>query len=94
MTLGPETVLKRAPNVPWRTIDGKGILVDLESGYYFSLNTTGQYIWGQIDGARNVRELARRVVDHFEVDEETALRDCIDLAGRLRDQGLIVTVPS
>jgi hypothetical protein len=93
VTLDPESVLKRAPNVPWRTIDGKGILVDLESGYYFSLNTTGQYIWGQIDGARNIREIARRVVDRFDIDEETALRDCLELAGRLREQGLVVAVP-
>jgi hypothetical protein len=92
VTITAEAVLKRSPNVPWRTIDGKGILVDLDSGYYFSLNRTGQFIWGQIDGARTLQDIARRVVEHFEVDEETALRDCIELAGRLRDQGLVVSV--
>jgi hypothetical protein len=92
VTITAEAVLKRSPNVLWRTIDGKGILVDLDSGYYFSLNRTGQFIWGQIDGARTLQDIARRVVEHFEVDEETALRDCIELAGRLRDQGLVVSV--
>ncbi|MFH1278801.1 MAG: PqqD family protein [Candidatus Eisenbacteria bacterium] len=86
--------MKRSPNVPWRTIDGKGILVDLESGYYFSLNKTGQFIWGQIDGERSLAEIARRVVEQFDVDEGTALQDCIELAGRLQEQGLIVSVAS
>jgi hypothetical protein len=94
VTPRPETILKRAPNVPWRMIDGKGILVDLESGYYFSLNTTGQFIWGEIDGKRTIAEIARRVVDRFEIDEQTALRDCVELADRLADHGLVVTVPS
>ncbi|MFH1679442.1 MAG: PqqD family protein [Candidatus Eisenbacteria bacterium] len=94
MSLGPDSVLKRSPSVPWRTIDRKGILVDLESGYYFSLNSTGQYIWGQLDGARSIREIARRVVEQFEVDEETALADCLELATRLLDQGLVVLVPA
>lgn len=94
MTVDAGTVVKRSPNVPWRTIDGKGILVDLESGYYFSLNKTGQFIWGQIDGERNLGEIARRLVEQFEVDEETALRDCIELATRLHEQGLVVPVAS
>ncbi len=94
MTLGPESVLKRSPNVPWRSIDRKGILVDMESGHYFSLNSTGQYIWGQLDGARTLQEIAHRVAEHFDVDEPTALSDCLDLAKRLLDEKLAAIVPA
>ena len=92
MTVHDNTVLKHSPNVPWRTVDGKGILVDLESGYYFSLNKTGQFIWGQINGERTMSEIANRVVEQFEVENEMALKDCLELAQRLHDQGLIVAV--
>jgi hypothetical protein len=92
VALNADTIVKRSPNVPWRTIDGKGILVDLESGYYFSLNKTGQYVWGQIDGERSVRDIARRLAEQFDVDEATALDDCLELADRLHEQGLVVFV--
>ncbi len=92
LTVHDHTVLKHSPNVPWRTVDGKGILVDLESGFYFSLNKTGQFIWGQIDGERTMTEIASRLVEHFEVEDEMALKDCLELAQRLYDQGLIVSV--
>ncbi|MBN1827103.1 MAG: PqqD family protein [Candidatus Eisenbacteria bacterium] len=94
MKVGPDTVIKRSSNVPWRTIEGKGILVDLDSGFYFSLNRTGQVIWGEIDGGKPLSAIARKVVDRFEVDEETALRDCLELAERMLEQGLVVTVSS
>jgi len=92
--LTTESVVRRSKSVPWRTIEGKGILVDRDSGYYFSLNRTGQFIWSEIDGVRTIREIAGLVVKRFEVDEETALRDCLDLVADLVDQGLVVPVTS
>jgi hypothetical protein len=86
-----ETILMRSADVPSRAVDGKGILVDLESGYYFSLNRTGQFIWEQFDGSRTLHDIARLMVDQFDVDEETSLSDCIELADRLGADGLVVT---
>ena len=94
MKVGPHTVIKRSSNVPWRTIEGKGILVDLDSGYYFSLNRTGQAIWAEIDGGKPLSEIAGRIEDRFDVDGEIALRDCMELAEKLLEQGLVVTVSS
>jgi len=93
VALGPDSVLKRSPSVPWRSIDRKGILVDMESGHYFSLNSSGQYIWGQLDGARTLLEIAQRMVEEFDVDETTALADCLELAKRLLDEKLAAIVP-
>ncbi len=89
---GPESVVRRSRSVPWRTIEGKGILVDRDSGYYFSMNRTGQFIWSEIDGVRSIRDIASRVVERFEVDDVTALRDCLDLMDELMEQGLIVPI--
>ncbi len=85
-----ETILMRSDRVPSRTVDGKGILVDLESGYYFSLNRTGQFIWEHFDGSRTLHDIARLMVDRFDVDVETSLSDCIELADRLGADGLVV----
>jgi hypothetical protein len=90
--LTADSVVRRSKRVPWRTIEGKGILVDRDSGYYFSMNRTGQFIWSEIDGVRSIQEIAARVVERFEVDDVTALRDCLDLMGDLMEQGLVVPV--
>lgn len=87
-----DTIVKHSPNVPWRTIDGKGILVDLDSGFYFSLNKTGQFVWAQIDGERSISDISRKLVDQFEVEEATAIQDCLELAEQLMGQGLLVAV--
>ena len=92
MALDANTTLQHSPKVPWRAVDEKGILVDQESGYYFSLNKTGRFIWEKIDGKRSLRDIAAGMVERFEVDEETALKDCMELAERLLDQGLLTTI--
>ena len=94
MTISADSILERSPDVPSRTVDGKGILVDLESGYYFSLNRTGQYIWERFDGTKCLSDVALEVSRHFDVEQTTALEDCIDLATKLAEDGLIVPVAS
>lgn len=89
MGFSRESVLSRSPDVPSRAVDGKGILVDLESGYYFSLNRTGQFIWEQFDGEKSLHDIVLLMVKHFEVDEETCLKDCIELADRLAADSLV-----
>lgn len=84
-----DSVLMRSPDVPSRTVEGKGILVDLESGYYFSLNRTGQFIWERLDGSRSLHDLVRLLMDRYDVDEETCLADCLELADRLAADGLV-----
>ncbi len=81
--------MTQSPDAPSRSVDGKGILVDLKSGYYFSLNSTGRFIWEAIDGTRSVREIARRLAGSFDVEESIALTDCIELAERLAEDGLV-----
>ncbi len=90
MNCTPESVFVRSPDVPSRAIAGKGILVDLESGYYFSLNRTGQVIWELFDGDRTLGDIARELATRFDVSEEIVLADCIELAERLLTDRLVI----
>ncbi len=89
-----DSVLRRSSDVPSRAVEGKGILVDLESGYYFSLNRTGQFIWEHLDGVKELQEIVLLMVEQFDVDEETCLKDCIELADCLAADGLVVSAAS
>ena len=89
MSIDPDSIPHHSPDVPSRTVDGKGILVDLQSGDYFSLNATGRFVWEQIDGLRDVRSIASLLAAEFSIDADTALTDCAELIQSLSDAGLV-----
>ncbi|NNE08465.1 MAG: PqqD family protein [Gemmatimonadetes bacterium] len=65
------------------------MLVNLESGHYFSLNVTGQFIWSRLDGKQDLGEVAAAVAAAFEVTREEALDDTLALAIELLREGLV-----
>ena len=52
------TVLKRAQNVTFEVVAGEAILIDMNSGTYFSLDEVGTAFWEMLDGSRTLGELA------------------------------------
>ena len=62
--------------------DGVVLLLNLDSGRYYSLNESGGRIWSLCDGHRSGTEIAHRLADHYggsvadlEVDVATLMRD-------------------
>lgn len=59
----PDTVLQPAPSVVYRDLDESagGVLLHLDTGGYFALNTTGREVWALLDGVRPLRQVAKRL---------------------------------
>ena len=73
--------------------DGTGVVLNLETKFYHTLNTSAVVLWKALDasaGASTERELARTLVSEFEVDEETALADVVVALAELKADGLLV----
>jgi hypothetical protein len=71
--------------------DGSGLILDLETKFYFTLNPTGLVVWkvlGDADGV-TAADLAKALVDAFDVEPSTALDDVQNLLRRLLDEGLV-----
>lgn len=82
-----------SPNVLLTELnDGTGVLLDLESKFYFTLNRTGVFVWKRLaDPTREHDEttLARELTRLFTgADEEAARRDVSVLLRELLDHGL------
>ncbi len=88
--LGPHHRTTVPPTVHARQFDDEVIVLDLEAGTYFSLDSVGSVIWGELAAGRCLEEAASQVVARFEVDEERALRDAVELANELLALGLLV----
>jgi hypothetical protein len=85
-----DTKYQRSPEVVSREILGEMILVpirqdvgDMES--IFTLNETAAYIWSQLDGERTLGEIRDLVASEYQVSEEQAQADLLDLVSQLED---------
>jgi hypothetical protein len=84
-----KTYLIRSKNVAWKVLDGESVVLNLDSGVYFTLNTTGTAVWERIDGATSLEEIGRGLWEQFEITVEQARRDLLELTQTLLDEGLV-----
>jgi hypothetical protein len=72
--------------------DQTGVVLHLDTKFYYTLNPTGVFVWKALAGRRpdTVLELARRVTEVFDVDVERAETDVRALLDELRVEGLVV----
>ncbi len=73
-----------------KVMDGEAILINLGTGIYYSLSTTGGFIWSLVEKRTTLEVIARSVVEHYDVSEAAALRDVLRLGEELCAEGLAV----
>jgi hypothetical protein len=66
--------------------DGVLLVRGLEA---FEVGSVGSVIWRHCDGKTSIKAIAEAVTAEFDVDEEVAQRDAVQLIGELRAAGLI-----
>ena len=87
--------MKTHPDFILRQIAGENILVPCgESAKRLSglinMNSTAAFIWQNLNDAKDLDELTARVVDNFEIDEETARRDVNGLTAEMIQKGMVL----
>jgi hypothetical protein len=84
-----KTYLIRSKNVAWKVLDGESVVLNLDSGVYFTLDMTGTAVWERIDGATSLEEIGRGLCEQFEITVEQAQRDLLELTQTLLDEVLV-----
>lgn len=79
----------KAEHVTWRSLEGESVLLNLETGIYFSLNETGTAAWELFDGTTSLAEVGEILCRRFDVGLEQARSDLAELTGELRMEGLV-----
>lgn len=72
-----------------RSVGDEMVLLDLETGTYFTLNGVGAFIWRQIEEQCDVDAIATRMVNEYEVDLHQARNDASTLLSTMLDQGIV-----
>jgi hypothetical protein len=83
-------VLQRSPNAAHQTVGEEAILINLNSGVYYSLNDTGTMFWELIDGQRTVADCAAEIAREYDVEAEVVAADLLELAEDFEREGLVL----
>src|ERR1700737_2825316 len=77
------------PILAWREIEGETVIISPEESVMHELNSTGSFIWNQIDGRRTAEEIAELLAGEYEVLPEIALADTRELLDQLAAKMLV-----
>lgn len=74
--------------------DGTGVLLNLETLLYFSLNRTGAMVWQDIDQTETseLKQLVRSTCERFDVDQNSASEGIQGFINELSRFGLVQVV--
>lgn len=75
--------------ITWDEIDGETLIINAETGYYFSLDGVGSLIWQMLANGVAESDMVARIVSEFEVEESTARADLQALVEALAGEELV-----
>ena len=74
-----------------RAVSGSTILLNVETGRYFTLDDIGSRSWTLLTSSASIGEARDRLLAEFEADEAALTRDLEALVEELRSRGLVET---
>jgi len=77
-----------------KVMDGEAILINLTTGAYYSIPSTGGFIWSLVEQKLSIDDIVRSVTAHYDVPRSQAEADVLRLGEELRAEGLITVAPS
>ncbi len=79
-----------SPNAAHQLVGEEAILINLNTGSYYSLNDTGTRFWQLLDGQRTIADCAQLIAGEYEVEAAEVQTDLLELAAEFKAEGLII----
>jgi hypothetical protein len=89
--IGQGSRIARASRVAARVVDGKAVIVVIDSRELHTLNEVGTFVWEALgeDRVRTVGELVDAVEAEFEVERARAAEDVARFVGEMHALGVV-----
>jgi len=71
-------------------IDGEIVIMNLERGSYYGLDTVGADIWRMVMARKTGQDISARISSHFGVDVESVRKDVSALIAKMLENELLV----
>jgi hypothetical protein len=82
------------PTVSHETIDGEAVIINLDSGNYYSLTEAGSTIWGLIVARQSVDGICQCICDTYEGERSEIENGVQELLTQLQQENLVVSTES
>ena len=72
--------------------DGTGVVLNLDTKFYFTLNTTGVLLWKELSASASgapPKALAEKLVEHFLVEIDVAVTDVVAILQTMAEEDLV-----
>jgi hypothetical protein len=83
------THLSRVPDLIATEMDGDLVMMSIEKGQYFGIGGIGSRVWTLLETPMSIADLARIILQEYEVDEVTCQADLLTFAQDLLDHGVV-----
>lgn len=75
----------------WRHVEGETIILNIESGLYYTVDGVGSLAWSMIVEGRPDDQILERILSTYDVSPESAARDLKRWVESLKKEKLIET---
>ena len=81
---------KAPDNYSWRDVNNELVVLNLQSGEYFTFNEVGRLIWLSLNDGKTVEDIAKAVVEQYTASEEKAMEDVKAFISNMLSEGLLI----
>lgn len=81
--------LRVKDEVVFRDMDGEAVLLNLESGVYFGLDSVGTRIWHLIREHESPETVLAILLEEYEVEEAQSEKDLLEILAQMNEKGLV-----
>ncbi len=75
--------------VYWRKVEDETVILNIDSGFYYTLDGAGSTIWNMIINNKNKDQIVSNIANEYEIDDRTVKKDIETLFKNLEKEDLI-----
>ena len=83
------TVVSHRQDIDTTDLNGDKVMMDLEKGRYFSLNSVGSRIWELIEEPIEINKVVDTLLTEYEIDQNTCEESVLDFVKGLNESEII-----
>jgi Coenzyme PQQ synthesis protein D (PqqD) len=87
--ISEQSVVTALPDNLSSALGSEAVILNMSSGRYFGLNTTGAFIWEVVQQPVALSEIERRMCEEFEVSPEQCRQDLRQVLQEMLEHGMI-----
>jgi len=85
-----DTAPQRSRRALAQELNGELVLVQVDTGMYYTLNEVGSRVWDLCDGSLTVAQVVAKMCEEFDAPAAEVEADVVELVGQLADENLLI----